>query len=326
MRSLAFVGCAHIHTPGFIRACQERSVPVTAVWDHEAGRAAKNAEALGCPAKELREILDDPSIEGLVICSETNRHESLVMEVVDSGKALFIEKPLGMGARDALMMANAIEAAGCLFQTGYRMRGEPAVQTIRRLIQEGSLGAITRARASTCHNGALGGWFDGEWRWMADRSQAGVGAFGDLGTHGLDVLLWLFGEVDRVSAVIEPGTARYVGCDEFGEALIRFKSGVAATLAASWDDVADPVRLLVSGTEGHATLTNDGLFVKCDALGLDGKSAAPLDEGASAGFGAFLDWALGFDADFVHVRQAAYRCVVMDAIYRASESKSVQLI
>lgn len=326
MKSLAFVGCAHIHTPGFIQACKERLLPIAAVWDHEPERAARNADALGCPSRELREILEDPAIDGLVVCSETDRHEPIVMEAVDSGKALFVEKPLGLGARDALMIANAIEASGCLFQTGYRMRGEPAVQTLQRILMNGNLGTVTRVRASVCHNGALQGWFDGEWRWMADKKQAGVGAFGDLGTHGLDILIWLFGEVESVSAVIGMGTARYPDCDEYGEALLRFNNGVVGTLAASWDAVADPIRLVVSGTEGHAMLTNDGLFVKSENLLLDGTTPAPLDDGVGAGFGAFLDWAQDLPATFVSPREAAYRCVVMDAIYRAAEMKTVQKV
>lgn len=323
MRNLAFVGCAHIHTPSFVDACLRRKASVSGVWDHDPARAQATAEKIGCPTRGFDEILTDPAVHAIVVCTETDRHEDIVKQAADAGKAMFVEKPLGIGARDALMMANAVDAAGVLFQTGYRMRGEPAVRTIHRMVGEGAFGTITRARASVCHCGALQGWFDGEWRWMADRSQAGVGAFGDLGTHGLDILLWLLGDVESVSASMGMGTARYPGCEEYGEALIRFRSGAIATLAASWDDVADPSRLFVAGTKRHAHLTRDGLFVSDFEVGFDKSERVEPDAGAHAGFDAFLDWAEGLDANFVGVREAAYRCVVMDAIYRAAETGSV---
>jgi predicted dehydrogenase len=132
-----------------------------------------------------------------------------------------VEKPLGMGAADAYRMADAIEAAGVLFQTGYFMRGQPIHLFLREQLAAGSFGKVTRFRHTNCHQGSLKGWFDTEWRWMADTAQAGVGGFGDLGTHSLDILLWLMGHVDDATASIKVATGRYGDCDEYGEGLRR---------------------------------------------------------------------------------------------------------
>ena len=99
-------------------------------------------------------------------------------------------------------MAGAIEKNQLLFTTGYFMRTHPQNLFLKEQVAAGSFGKITRARGSNCHSGSLGGWFDTEWRWMADPAQAGCGAFGDLGTHVLDILLWLMGDVERVAASI----------------------------------------------------------------------------------------------------------------------------
>ena len=58
---------------------------------------------------------------------------------------------------------------------------------------------VTRVRYSVCHHGAIGGWFDTEWRWMANPTESGCGGFGDLGTHGLDILLWWMGEIESAT-------------------------------------------------------------------------------------------------------------------------------
>ena len=324
--TLAFVGCAHIHTPGFVNLLKKRQdVTVKSVWDHDVARAEKRAKELGAQVvKDVSQIWSDPEIVAVVICSETNRHHDLVLAAAQAGKHIFAEKPLGITAKESYAMADAIEKANLLFTTGYFMRTDPAHLFLKDEIAKGNFGKITRARGSNCHGGSLGGWFDQEWRWMADPKIAGVGAFGDLGTHKLDILMWLLGDVDSVTADIKVVTQRYGDCDESGEALIRFKNGVIGTLAAGWVDVDDPVQLLISGTEAHAVIVNGRLYYKNKKLSdADGKEPytrlpsarpAPLDQFVNAVAGQK-------DQPLVKPREAAARVSVMEAVYKAARGR-----
>lgn len=331
MHQVALVGCAHIHTPGFIERLNKRGdIQVKWVWDHDVERAARRAGELKSEVTgELATIWNDPSIEAVIICSETDHHEPLVLDGAASKKNLFVEKPLGMGGADAYKMARAIDDAGILFHTGYFMRGFAIHNFLREQIQKGIFGKITRARGSNCHSGSLGGWFDTEWRWMADPKQAGVGAFGDLGTHSLDILMWLLGDVASGTATVEVITGRYGDCDETGEAIFKFESGVVGTLAAGWVDVANPVTLLISGTEGHATVVDEKLYLTSKNVeGADGKSAwTQLPEAQTSGFDLFLDVVEGRkDAPLVTAQEAAARSATMEALYRgASEGRWVNV-
>ena len=206
---VALVGGAHIHTPGFIKRLNEReNINVKYVWDHDAERAKARAEALNSEVvADLATIWQDDNIVATVVCSETDRHLDLVLAGAEAGKHLFVEKPLGLGADDAFQMAEAIEKADVMFQTGYFMRGtNPVHLFLKEQLAAGNFGKVTRFRHSNAHAGSLGGWFDTEWRWMADPVQAGCGAFGDLGTHSLDILLWLMGDVESVTANIDVAT------------------------------------------------------------------------------------------------------------------------
>ena len=324
--TLAFVGCAHIHTPGFVNLLKKRQdVKVKSVWDHDAARAEKRAKELGAQVvNEVDKIWSDPDIAAVVICSETNRHHDLVLAAAKAGKHMFAEKPLGITAKESYAMAAAIEKANLLFTTGYFMRTDPMHLFLKDEIAKGNFGRITRVRGSNCHSGSLGGWFDEEWRWMADPKIAGVGAFGDLGTHKLDILMWLLGDVDSVAAEIKVVTQRYGDCDESGEALIRFKNGVIGTLAAGWVDVDDPVQLLISGTEAHAVIVNGRLYYKNKKVsGADGKEPytslptalpAPLDQFVNAVAGQK-------DQALVRPREAAARVSVMEAVYKAARER-----
>ena len=325
MVQVALVGCAHIHTPGFVKRLAARpDVKVKSVWDHIAGRAQQHAEALSAQTvAEVDEIWSDSEIEGAIICSETNRHEPLVLAGAAAGKHLFVEKPLGMGAEDAYRMAEAIEGAGVLFQTGYFMRGDPVHLFLRGQINEGKLGKITRIRHSNCHNGSLRGIFDTEWRWMADPEQAGGGGFADLGTHSLDILLWLMGNVSRVTADIDIATGRYGDCDEYGEGLLKFEGGAIGSLAAGWVDVVHPIRLILSGTEGHAYVADGQLYFQSEHVaGADGQAPwTDLPEAWPHAFELFLDALTGKPTPLAGAREAAIRSAVMEALYEGSRTK-----
>lgn len=323
---VAVIGVAHIHTPSYLGILKKRSdVHIKYIWDHDADRAQKRAVETGAQViADPTTAWSDPEISAVVILSETNRHHELVLAAAKAGKNMFVEKPLGITARESREMAEAIEKAGVLFTTGYFNRTDPKKLFLKSEIAAGNFGTITRMRGSNCHNGSLGGWFDTDWRWMADPRIAGVGAFGDLGTHLLDILMWLNGDIESVTADIRPVTHRYGDCDETGEALIRFKNGVIGTLAAGWVDIENPVELLISGTEGHAAIINGQLYYNSQKRP-NSDSRKPWKElppTPKVPMVQFLDAVAGAkDEPLVTPREAAARVVVMEAMYDGARKR-----
>ena len=324
MKNIAFAGCAHIHTPSFIKMLKERSneFKVVKVWDHNAERAKANAESLNaivCTTPE--EIANDPTIDAVVITSETNRHQELTTLMANAGKHLFVEKPLGFAAADAKELAQLIRSKGIIFQTGYFLRGIGAIRQIKKLADEGKFGTITRMRFCNCHTGSLGGWFDADWRWMADPAIAGCGAFGDLGTHALDIIMWLLGRPSKVTASIHTVTARYgAECDESGEALLEFPSGAIATFAAGWVDHSNPMMCEVSGTKAHAAIVFDKFYFSDNerTYPVNREPVEDVMENLPHAFQLFLDKLNGKDVALVDAFEAADRNIVMEAAYKSS--------
>src|SRR5436190_22700642 len=155
--TLALVGAAHIHAPGFVDLLKTRKdTIVKSVWDHDCARAEKYAKELNSrTVSNLHDIWSDPEIKAVVIYSETNRHHDLVLAAAKAGKHMFAEKPLGVTGKESLAMAEAIEKAGLLFTTGYFMRADPKHIFVKGEIAKGNFGKITRVRGSNCHSGAL---------------------------------------------------------------------------------------------------------------------------------------------------------------------------
>jgi predicted dehydrogenase len=325
--TLAFVGGAHIHTPSFIDLVSKRKdVKVKYMWDHDAARAEKRAKSLKCPvATDARQIWEDSEVQAVVICSETTRHPELVAAAAKAGKHMFVEKPLGFTAKESYSMAKAITKANLLFTTGYFMRTDAKHLFLRDEIAKGHFGKITRLVGSNCHSGSLGGWFDSEWRWMANPKIAGVGGFGDLGTHMLDIMIWLSGAVESATADIKVVTGRYGDCDESGIGLLKFKNGATGSLSAGWVDIDDPVTLLISGTEAHATINKGKLYYRCEKVeGADGnKPFTALPPSPPAPLEQFLNAVSGkAGMPLVTPEEAAVRVSVMEAMYRGNRSRS----
>ncbi len=332
MKTLAFLGVAHIHTPGFAQRLLERpeQFTVKAVWDDQPARARIAAEKIGCAAvADYRDILRDEAIDALIVCSETWLHRELVEAAAAARKHLFVEKPLGMGAEDAYAMQRAIDAAGVIFHIGHFMRGYPFNRVLKGWIDDGVLGAITRIRHSNVHHGAIGkwfhpgmGWYDDGWLWMTNAERSGCGGFGDLGAHSLDILMWLMGDVDAVTAQMDRLLGNYP-CDEYGEGMLRFANGAIGTLAAGWVDVLRPLPILVSGTAGAAYVENGKLFVKSDNLpGTDGSEWTDLPEPLPHAFDIFLNALNGEAVALISTKEAADRSAVMQAFYQAAETDS----
>jgi predicted dehydrogenase len=330
--TVAIVGAAHIHAPGYLNFLHSRKdVVIKYVWDHDAARAerwAKSTDAQVAP--DLKSIWNDADIRAVFILSETNLHHDLVIAAAKAGKDLFVEKPLGVGGAESREMAAAIEEAKVLFTTGYFMRSDPKHLFLKEEIAAGHFGKISRVQASLCHGGALSGIFDGEYRWMAEPKIAGVGAFGDLGTHKLDILLWLFGDIEAVTGEIHSVIQRYPDCDESGQALLRFRNGISGVLAAGWVDIADPITLLISGTEGYAVIYQDQLYYQSKKVAgsdLHKPWAALPPEPAGAGghlrpLDQFLNAVGGSKNEpLVTASEAAVRVAVMEAIYEGARER-----
>ena len=134
--------------------------------------------------------------------------------------------------------------------------------------------------------------------------------------------MWLLARRGRPPADSH-ALGRYGDCDEYGEALIEFDNGAVGSLAAGWVDVANPITLVISGTEGFAYVRRGEVFFTSKAVdGADGES--PWRELPAAwphAFELFLDAVAGTqDVALVAAREAADRSAAMEAIYQGARA------
>ena len=323
MPNIAFVGVTHIHTPGFINKTEnDGRIQTVGVYDQDEERAKLAAEKLNCPVMKIEEMISNKDIDGYVICSETNNHTEYVSKLSQTGKAIFIEKPVGFSSEDSKKIAIYLQENNNIFQTGYFMRAMPIHLFLKEAIAKNAFGKITSINMSNCHSGAINGIFDTDYRWMADTKQCAYGGFGDLGFHSLDIMQWLLGKPQRVIATVDAHLKKYDNIDEYGQGLLQFKDGTIGHLRAGWISDKNPISFELSGTEGHAYVAQGKLYVFSNKIdGADGSSPwTDLPKALPHPFQVFLDQLCGDKSSpLIPINEAVNVDITMGALYESVE-------
>lgn len=173
---------------------------LAAIADDVPGRAAEAARQFGAraAATDWRALVADPGIRAVSVTAPNFLHREIGTAVVNAGKHLWIEKPVGLDASDALAVARAAEASGVTTAVGFNYRNAPAVAAARDAVASGELGAVTHARFYFLSDYAAHP--DGALSWRFQRARGGNGVLGDLASHAVDLVRHLLGDIDEVIA------------------------------------------------------------------------------------------------------------------------------
>jgi len=191
----------------------------------------------------LDEFLATPGLDAVWVVSPTFMHHPHGMAALKAGKHVLLEKPFAASSAEAWELVETARQAGVLLATGYQGRCVPGHQVMKRLIDDGTIGDVTAARTY------YGVHRDGPPpKWRQHRAEARWGALADIGTHHLDLLRMLLGEVEDAHGL----TGHQLGfeTEDVAAAALRFESGVLATLTATVNVWKMATRVEVHGTKG----------------------------------------------------------------------------
>ncbi len=108
------------------------------------------AEAVGAHAyAAVDELLADPAVDAVAICSSTETHADLIVAAARAGKAIFCEKPISLELAEVDRALGAVEAAGVPFQIGFNRRFDPAHQAVHEAVMRGDVGDPQLVRISS---------------------------------------------------------------------------------------------------------------------------------------------------------------------------------
>lgn len=313
--SAVIAGCAHIHVRDFAAVLLDHPAarPI-AVWDDDPALAAPWAEKLDLPVTTDLAALPDADL--WVIASDTRSHERLVEAALGRAGALFLEKPLGIGAEDGARLAARLQVSGLPVAMDYFFRAVPAVQQLRRWSEDGTLGRLRHLTFCYQHPGLLEGGLKA-WPALLDRARMGHGGFGDLAVHLIDLAGWIGGPLEPLACALESDGE---GSDCQGSALLRVTSGphggALVTLRAGTVLRGPRIDLRLDGEAATAQMRDGELW-------LHAAGAAPLqvttgiEARCPVGLSAFLDQLAGNPvATLAGPAEAAQVDSLLDALHR----------
>jgi predicted dehydrogenase len=172
-----------------------------------------------------QELLETPSLDGVIIATPDFAHPGVLVDVVRAGKDAFVEKPLSARLEDAVAALDAVEASQQIVQVGTQRRSDPRFQAAAEYVKSGALGPI--CKIETAWNRNVPSWrrpvdmvkqedvdweqyqmyhakqpFDPVryrcWHWFYEYT---TGLVGLLGSHMIDVALWFMNDPFPLSAV-----------------------------------------------------------------------------------------------------------------------------
>jgi predicted dehydrogenase len=206
---------------------------LAAIYDEDPGRGRKFAAQFQAPFYDnLEELLQQQDIQGVIICSPTDRHLDLVGAAARAGKHVLCEKPIATRIPDAQAMIDACRSAGVLMQIPFVCRFYPMLQTAKRLIESGEVGRVLGVVGGNRGVPPLPPAYPD---WITDPIQAGGGALLDHSVHVTDAMRFLF-ETEVVSVFARKGTFHEpaLAVEDCGLLSLRFLNGIIATVDPSW--------------------------------------------------------------------------------------------
>jgi predicted dehydrogenase len=233
-----------------VRSVHGRSstIAFTAAATRTPDKAREFAQAHGLRLlASYDEVLRDPEIDAVVLATPHSLHTEQIVAAAQAGKHVFCEKPLGLDAESAERAARACAQHGVTLGVGYNWRQQPALQEIRRLIADGSLGRVLHLEGNFCGPSAYR-FPKGHWR--HDREEVPAGGMTGRGVHVVDAMLYLAGPIEQVTAQ-SFRLAQDFGVDDTTSMLLRFASGATGYLGTVIA-TAETWRLQVFGSKGWA--------------------------------------------------------------------------
>lgn len=191
--------------------------------------------------------LADPEVDAVVLATPHSMHTEQIVAAAHAGKHVFSEKPLGLDAASAQRAAQACADRGVTLGVGYNWRFQPALQAIRRMIDDGSLGRVLHLEGNFCGPSAYR-FPKGHWR--HDPGEGPAGGMTGRGVHVIDAMLYLAGHIEQVTAQ-SFRLAQDFGMDDTTSMLLRFAGGATGYLGTV---IATPEtwRLQVFGSKAWA--------------------------------------------------------------------------
>ncbi|HYH40681.1 MAG TPA: Gfo/Idh/MocA family oxidoreductase [Burkholderiales bacterium] len=183
------------------------------------------------PVPDLKTMLDDPEIKGVILTVPNEQHLPVAAEVAKAKKHIYTEKPIANTLEDGLRIEALQQAHGIQVIVGHSARLLAGTRMIKQAIDRGDLGRVAFIEANFSNERALE-LNAKTWRWYKDKAPGGP--LSQLAIHQFDALHYLGGEISEVSSMASKLSPVGAEVDDQSMTLMRFADGKVAYVGSCW--------------------------------------------------------------------------------------------
>ena len=347
---IGIIGCGGIANGKHMPALKQvPNVEMVAFCDIVEERAVKAAKDYGTPDAKVyvdyKELLKDESIDVVHVCTPNREHSFNTIDALEAGKHVYCEKPMAKTYAEGKAMLDAAKRTGKRLTIGYQNRQTPQALYVKKACEDGVLGDIYYANAIALRRRAVP-----TWGVFLNEEEQGGGPLIDIGTHALDLTLWMMDNYEvqsvtgasfhKLSDQTDQGNAFgnwdpdkfCVEDSAFG--FIRMKNGAVIELESAWalnTLEVDEAKTSLCGTKAGADM-KDGLRINYIHHNAQVVEKPELSNGGVAFFSGKEKSAADYEQElFYHIvvdgaeqvvkpAQAAVVTRILEAVYRSAES------
>jgi len=189
-------------------------------------------QELGVPAvPDLKTMLADPEIKGVILTVPNEQHFPLAEEVAKARKHVYTEKPIAQTLEDGLRIEALEKRYGVTVTVGHSARLLAGIRIIKEKIEQGELGRVAFIEANFSNERALE-LTPKTWRWYRDRAPGGP--LSQLAIHQFDILHLLGGDITEVTSMASKLSPVGAEVDDQSMTLIRFADGKVGYVGSCW--------------------------------------------------------------------------------------------
>ncbi len=188
---VGIIGCGGIANGKHMPSLKQLSnVEMVAFCDIVVERAEKAKAEYGTPDaavyEDYKKLLEDKTIDVVHVCTPNRAHSFITVDALEAGKHVMCEKPMAINSVEALKMVEAAKRTGKKLTIGYQSRQRPDAQFMKAEAEAGTFGDIYYAKATAIRRRAVP-----TWGVFLNEYEQGGGPLIDIGTHALDLTLWM---------------------------------------------------------------------------------------------------------------------------------------
>lgn len=218
----------------------------------ESANRAKDDLGFMYASNDCEEVIGNPDIDVIDICSPNSLHARQILMAIDANKHIYCEKPAVTKREEILEVYKGLKDSKSVNGIVFNNRYFPATLRARQLVQEGKLGNIVSFSASYLHASSLQGARHG---WRSNKDLAGGGVLFDLGSHAIDLISYIIGNNKFIESVIGASyTLNPLGtdCEEHFNMIARFDLGKLGQISLSRITIGtnDELKVSIHGNKG----------------------------------------------------------------------------